>query len=371
MYTAFYGLKEKPFNLVADPGCFFMSAKHKTALTYLEYGLADGIGFILLTGEVGAGKTTIIKRFLKQVDSDVEVAVIFNTNVTAEQLLELILEELELRVPKRGKGACLDVLNQFLIAQYGLGRRVVLIVDEAQNLSQEALEEIRMLSNLQTEKASLLQIILVGQPGLRTRLQHPALTQLSQRIAVSYHLAPFNLEETTDYVCHRLKAAGSVNGDLFEPEAVAQVFQYSGGIPRAINILCDAALVYGFADELTKIDGHVIEQVVKDRQETGLPTTYQSGGNVQWQGENGADYSLNGRLLKRIEDLEQRMGQLADLVDGQITQQDAHVESYKDALIQRLENMVAQERKRADKLLVYYNVLRDRLKSRRKKKSKE
>ncbi|MBE9581532.1 MAG: AAA family ATPase [Proteobacteria bacterium] len=361
MYTKFYGFREKPFNIISDPGFLYMSAKHRMALTYLEYGFVDGIGFILLTGEIGTGKTTLIKQFLKQIGTDIEVAVIFNTNVTADQLLEMILEEFELEVPARGKGRYLDVLNQFLINKHGLGRRVVLIVDESQNLSHEALEEIRMLSNLQTDKALLLQILLVGQPALRTRLQHPSLAQLSQRIAVSYHLEPLNLEETKSYIAHRLKVAGAKNQELFKPEAVKLIFQYSGGTPRTINILCDAALVYGYADEAAAIEGEVIEHVVRDRQEIGFLTAAKSGEEVQVRSEESGGMEDRTGWVNRLESIEQQVFHLSSKVDWHIKEQEQRAESFKDTLVQRLETMLAEERKRTDRLLIQYNLLRDRL----------
>jgi general secretion pathway protein A len=358
MYTEFYGFQEKPFNIVPDPAFLYLSDKHRLALSYLEYGLMDGVGFILLSGEIGTGKTTLIKQLLTQLETDMEVAVIFNTNVSAEQLLELILNEFELKPEARGKASYLDTLNQFLISKHGSGHRVLLIVDEAQNLSQEALEEIRMLSNLQTDKDPLLQILTVGQPGFRTRLQHPSLAQLAQRIVVSYHLAPLNLEETRGYVSHRLKVAGGKDDQLFAPQAVERIFHHSGGIPRNINVLCDAALVYGYADELTSLDAQVIEHVVKDKQEVGLFVPTRVGEAIQGQG--GAAQA-NGNVLQRLEGLEQRVNQLSALLQQQIEANERRAESYQDTLVRKLGAMVNEERKRADKLLVHYNLLKMKL----------
>ena len=363
MYKEFYGFKEKPFSIISDPGFLYMSPKHRMALTYLEYGLMDGIGFILLTGEIGTGKTTLIKRLLKQIGGDIEVAVIFNTNVSANELLELILDEFELKSERHGKGSYLDTLNQFLIDKHAMGRKVLVIVDEAQNLSREALEEVRMLSNLQTDKASLIQILLSGQPALRNRLQHASLTQLSQRIAVSYHLGPLSLEETGSYISHRIKIAGGNSEKLFSTSAIEKLFECSGGVPRTINILCDSALVYGYADELTTIGEQVIEDVVQDRQETGIVIASGVEENVRLSPDS-ADGQDSG-LEKRVGNLEQQVNHLSAVVDWQIKRLERQTEDYKDTLVQRLEAMLSKERKQADRLLVRYNLLRDRLKTKK------
>lgn len=358
MYKEFYGFQEKPFHIVPDPGFLYLTAKHRTALTYLEYGLTNRIGFVVLTGEIGTGKTTLIKQLLKQISTDVEVAVVFNTNVSSKQLLELILYEFEIEVPAHGKAGCLDILNQFLIEKYALGKRTLLIVDEAHNLSMEALEEIRMLSNLQSYKDPLIQILLVGQPGLRTKLQHPLLAQLSQRIAVSYHLAPLSMKETKAYIAHRLRVAGCDNDKLFALQAVEQLFYHSGGIPRIINLLCDAALVYGYVDHLTTIDKSIIEHVVTDKQEFSLSAPSSIGDQIELPNDG---YQGNGRLLKRLESLEKRVNHLTALAKKQIEKHERRAEGYKDMLVHRLERMLSQERKRADKLLVYCNLLRKKL----------
>jgi len=272
MYEEFYGFREKPFSIVPDPSFLYLSSKHRQALTYLEYGLTDKIGFILLTGEIGAGKTTIIKHLLTKMNNNFETAVVFNTNVSPKQLLELILDEFEVDIPAgSGKVGCLEKLNQFLVERYALGHQALLILDEAQNLSQKTLEEVRMISNLHTGKDGLIQVVLVGQPELRKKLQSPSLTQLSQRIAVSYHLASLSLKETKEYIDHRLRKAGQKHRyQPFSEDALGQIFYHSGGIPRTINILCDAALVYGYADTMKTIEGHVVDHVVKDKQDLGI-----------------------------------------------------------------------------------------------------
>jgi putative secretion ATPase (PEP-CTERM system associated) len=368
MYLDFYGFRQKPFNLVADPGFLYMSSKHRLALTYLEYGLMDGIGFVLLTGEIGIGKTTLIRKLLSQVEKEVEIAVVFNTNVTSEQLLELILQEFEVETRSRRKAAHLDTLNQFLINKYGEGRRAVLIVDEAQNLSWSALEEVRMLSNLQTDQEPLLQIVLVGQPALRIKLQDSSLAQLSQRIAVSYHLSSLSFPEVKEYIAHRLQKAGAGEGEIFDLEAMKSIFDHSKGIPRAINIICDAALVYGYADELTCVGKQVIEQVIRDKSDVGLVPT----GVIQAEGLLPTESSRdNGHVLARLQNLEEKVSKLSGLVDCRVHTEEERAEKYKDRLIQNLERMLAQERKRNDKLVEMYQEMRFRLRSKTSEVKKE
>jgi general secretion pathway protein A len=282
--------------------------------------------------------------------------------------LELILQEFELKARGRRKAAHLDILNQFLINKYGEGQRVVLIVDEAQNLSAEALEEIRMLSNLQTDQEPLLQILLVGQPSLRMKLQNPSLAQLNQRVAVSYHLNSLNQQETKEYIFHRLRKAGREKGQIFKDNAIESIFRHSQGTPRAINTICDAALVYGYADELRVIDGKVIEQVMKDKEEIGLgPTCWVTE-------ENKAPVEKiqdNGHLTGRLQNLEEKVAKLSALIDWRIQNDDQRVERYKDKLVQNLETMLTEERKRNEKLVGMYHEMRFRLRSKTGEVKKE
>jgi len=367
MYKEFYGFREKPFNIVPDPSFLYLSAKHKLALSYLEYGIMDGINFILITGEIGAGKTTIIKQLLEQIGDNLDIATVFNTNVSSEQLLELILTDFEVDISVRSKVSYLEALNQFLIKKYAQGQRALLIIDEAQNLSQEALEEVRMISNLQTGKDPLIQIVLVGQPNLRDRLRQPSLAQFCQRIAVSYHLAPLSSEETDEYISHRLKKAG-LNSDEkpFTQEAVKKIFNYSAGIPRTINILCDAALLYGYADELKSIEVRVIEHVVKDKQELGVFNPYTIEQEAQC-----TDSQNNNDLLHRIESVEKKLNKLSGIVDWYVQRNEQKTESYKDNLIQKLEKMLAKEQKQNESLLLKNMILRNELKMEKVKAEKD
>jgi general secretion pathway protein A len=261
MYEEFFGLKERPFTLVPDPDYLFLGSQHKLARAYLEYGLKERLGFVVLTGEVGTGKTTLIKSLLREKEAGLRLGVLYQTSVEAEDLLDLLLKEFQIRGqlgPTRA--ARLGAFNQFLLSAHGRGEHVVLVVDEAQNLGPKALEELRLLSNLQTEKEPLLQVILVGQPGLRQRLRHPALRQLAQRVAIHYHLRPLDQDETKDYIRFRLARAGG--SGVFTASALDKLYEYTQGVPRRINTWCDLALVAGFAEGRHEIDAEFIDLVI-------------------------------------------------------------------------------------------------------------
>jgi len=261
MYEDFYGLKERPFTLVPDPDYLFLGSQHKLARAYLEYGIKERMGFVVLTGEIGTGKTTLIKSLLREKEATQRLGVLYQTSVEAEDLLDLLLKEFQIRGPLGGSRAVrLGAFNQFLLSSHGRGEHVVLVVDEAQNLGPKALEELRLLSNLQTDKEPLLQVILVGQPGLRARLRHPALRQLAQRVAIHYHLRPLDRDETKEYIHFRLARAGG--SGIFTASALDKLFEYTQGVPRRINAWCDLALVAGFAEGRHELDGEFIDLVV-------------------------------------------------------------------------------------------------------------
>jgi putative secretion ATPase (PEP-CTERM system associated) len=264
MYNHYYGFQEKPFSLTPDPHFLYLSTVHKRALAYLVYGLQDKKGFITITGEIGAGKTTIIQALIKQLDVNTTVARIINTNVSALQLLKMIIRDFGLEIDSESKENLLEKLNLFLLEQYSQGHNSVIIIDEAQNLDPSSLEEIRLLSNLETDKDKLLQIILVGQPELRITLSLPELRQLRQRITVSYHISPLTHDEVGEYIKHRLAVAGVKNREIFIPAAVEEIYQASGGIPRLINIVCDAALVTGYVKECEQITDTLINGVLNE-----------------------------------------------------------------------------------------------------------
>ncbi len=264
MYTEYFGLRAKPFELLPNSNILFPSRAHKRALTYLDYGIQSKAGFILLTGEVGSGKTTLIRTLLRRQDQGMVVSKVFNTRVSSEDLLRLISDDFSLPTEGKDRFALLRGLNDFLIEQFSHSRQALLIIDEAQNLSQQALEEIRLLSNLETDESKLLQIVLVGQPELRDLLSHPNLMQLRQRISVNCHLPPLSLDETSDYILFRLEKAGNRQAVSLSPEALSLVHATSRGIPRLINILCDYVLLDAFSMQTRHIDAELVRTVIRE-----------------------------------------------------------------------------------------------------------
>lgn len=264
MYEAFFNLKQKPFDLLPDPDFLFMSSSHKKVLSYLDYGIRERVGFILLTGEVGSGKTTIIRNLIKKNLSDVVLSKIFNTRVDSEQLIAMINDDFGLPVLNKDKITLLRELNLFLIDQFVKGNQPVLIIDEAQNLNHDLLEEIRMLSNLETDNAKLLQIILVGQPELRKTLASATLIQLRQRISINCHIQPLSRSEIELYILHRLETAGDRDAVSFFGDTIDIIFTFSRGIPRLINIICDFILLAAFAEETRAIDASMVLDIIGD-----------------------------------------------------------------------------------------------------------
>lgn len=264
MYEAYFKLSSKPFDLLPDPRFIYLSASHKKAQTYLDYGIRERSGFILLTGEVGSGKTTLIRNLLDRCYEHIVLSKIFNTRVSSEQLLAMINDDFGLEVQGKDKVALIRDLNDFLIAQYAAGNQPILIIDEAQNLSQDLLEEVRMLSNLEAANSKLLQIILVGQPELRTILSSPELRQLRQRININCHLQALSRAEIELYIIRRLEVAGNAAAVTFEPAAFDAIYRYCRGIPRLINIICDFLLFLAFAEETNVITVEMVSDVIGD-----------------------------------------------------------------------------------------------------------
>jgi putative secretion ATPase (PEP-CTERM system associated) len=264
VYEAFFNLRRKPFELLPNPEFLYPSRSHKKVLAYLDYGIREHSGFILLTGEVGTGKTTLIRQLIQKHLRDVLLARVFHTKVDSLHLLAMINADLGLETEDKDKPTLLRDLQDFLIAQYAKGRPVVLIIDEAQNLSPDVLEEVRMLSNLETENNKLLHIILVGQPELRRVLASPELLQFRQRIQIVCNIEPLSEDEVEHYIQYRLEAAGNKNAIELAPECFAIIHSYSRGIPRLINILCDYILLDAFANETRTVTAAAIQEIAQD-----------------------------------------------------------------------------------------------------------
>lgn len=264
MYLNFYNLNEKPFSVTADPNFLYLSKKHREAISHMQYGIEQRMGFLEITGEIGTGKTTICKALLNTLDEHTKTAFILNSNLSEIQILQAIVEDFGIKLKNKNKLTMLNELNKFLLEQIKLKNNVVLIVDEAQNLKPSLLEQIRLLSNLETEKEKLLQIILVGQPELKEKLLSPELAQLRQRIAIRYHISPLDRRELEAYIHHRLGIAGANNRDLFKEDAFDQIFKFSKGVPRLINIICDKGLLAGYAAEKKIISADMVRQCARE-----------------------------------------------------------------------------------------------------------
>lgn len=264
MYEKFYGFKDRPFSLTPDPDLFFASSKHEETLNRLLFAISERNGFTVITGEVGSGKTTVCRALLRQLDVTTKVALVFNTYLSRKELLTTILTDLGIEYKSTSKTHLLSALNQFLLEQLSRDVNVVLIIDEAQNLAPAVLEEVRMLSNLETEKEKLIQIVLIGQPQLREKLAHPKLEQFSQRIAMYYHLEALDHSETRDYIKHRLSKSGCKNEDMFSEEAIDRVYEYSNGIPRLINQACHSILIGGFLNETKEITEALVDEALEE-----------------------------------------------------------------------------------------------------------
>ena len=281
MYAQFFGLKQEPFSIAPDPRYLFMSERHREALAHLLYGLGGGGGFVLLSGEIGAGKTTVCRCFLEQIPRRCNVAYIFNPKLTVVELLQSVCTEFGIPAPPPGPGGgeptvknYVDPLNEFLLRTHAVGQNNVLIIDEAQNLSADVLEQLRLLTNLETNERKLLQIVLIGQPELRDMLARPELEQLAQRVIARFHLKALSRAETTQYIRHRLAIAGMSGATPFDAKAMRRIHQLARGIPRRINLLCDRALLGAYAEGRATVDLGVVEKAadeVFDRAERKPP----------------------------------------------------------------------------------------------------
>jgi general secretion pathway protein A len=264
VYLEYYGLKEPPFNITPNPRFLFFSAKHREAFNHLLYGIRERKGFVQLTGEVGAGKTTLCRALLDQLGENFSTALILNPVLDADQLIKAVAMELGLQVKGMDRLEAVAEINRFLLQQIEHGKDTVLIIDEAQDLTRELLEQVRLLSNLETDERKLLQIILMGQPELRDRLNEHSLRQLRQRITVRYHLNPLKHPEVGQYIHHRLQVSGANGAPYFTMPAVWRIFRYSHGIPRLINAVCDKCLLAGYVQQRDKIDYRMVGRAVRE-----------------------------------------------------------------------------------------------------------
>jgi general secretion pathway protein A len=367
MYEDYYGLTSKPFHITPDLDFLYLSHNHQKAITCLEYGVNEDTGIILLTGDIGIGKTTLIHHILTKFEDDYKVATIFNAN--SKQLLELIIEAFGLKVPLIGKAKTLKRIESGLEAMHANGQKPVIIIDDAQNLSQKALEEIRLLSNLQNQARMLVQIILVGQTEFKQKIEDPATAALVQRIGITYHIPSFNRQESEAYIAHRL---GVVDGSLeiFGVDALDLIFKITQGNPRTINLTCDHALVYGFADDQKIIDSRIIQQVVKDnpglgkikdhqedqhyaKTETTPTKHHQNEQTTNPSSKKGKPENWQQRIEGRLQNLEQLMAE------------------YNRELREVIKSMFEKERQKNDNLIMKYaqlesesNALRQKLAAR-------
>jgi len=303
MYQRFFGLRESPFNVNPYPRYIFQTKQIRDALAGLAYGIQNRKGFILLTGEVGTGKTTLLNRLLDWLHRQrVATAFIFNSQVTVEHLFDFIMADFEIPCESREKSQVLLKLNQWLLDRYRCGETTVLIIDEAQNLSLQVLEEIRLLTNLETSTQKLLQIVLTGQPELEEKLKLPQLRQLRQRITIRCRTSPLTLEETFGYIAERLRIAGATGEPIFSKEAIQTVHLYSQGIPRVINLLCEHALINAYVDHLRPVAADLVEEVAREFQldEMGSTSTLEPS--------NGSERNLND-VLEDLDELLERLRQ--------------------------------------------------------------
>ena len=272
MYTSFFGLNEKPFTITPDPRYLFMSERHGEGLAHLVYGVTESGGFIQLTGEVGTGKTTLVRTLLGQIPAEVDIALILNPQLTALEFLTAICEELGIALPedKGSTKALVDALNQHLLDAHARGRRTILLIDEAQNLAEDVLEQLRLLTNLETAKQKLLQIILIAQPELREKLSQNNLRQLAQRVTGRYHLEPLSRDESDKYIDHRLRVAGALT-EIFDTRARREVFRLSGGVPRVMNVICDRALLGAYSRESRTVNKRLVRRAATEVSGQPLP----------------------------------------------------------------------------------------------------
>lgn len=368
MYTEFFGLSAKPFELLPNPKFLYLSKGHRKALSYLQYGVQEHAGFTLLTGEVGSGKTTLVRDIINKISSDTTLAMIFNTRVDSQQLIGMINEDFGLEVEGKDKIILLRDLNDFLLSECSSGRQPIIIIDEAQNLSADALEEIRMLSNLEADSFKLVQIILVGQPELKQIIAKPSLRQLRQRISISCHLNPLNREETEEYIFHRLVTVGSRDCVFFKDGVFDMIYRFSGGIPRLINLICDFLLLSAFVEETHEIDIELVKDAVNELsfEEIQIPANVEGTERVS-SSRGAVPATLDDRLAQIEENyaklnasrsekeaILERLSSQGSILEYLINQQQSQFSQFDEQLkkissqIDRLRQMILVDGKRSE-----------------------
>ncbi|BBP02814.1 ATPase [Sulfuriferula plumbiphila] len=319
MYEAYYHLNAKPFQLSPDPRFFFGSKGHKRAMAYLEYGLSLGEGFIVITGEVGAGKTTLVRNLFKQLESEnIVAAQLVSTQLDADDTLRSVAASFGLEHEGINKSAILKNLEVFLLAAAQQGKRALLVVDEAQNLTPRAVEELRMLSNFQNNERSLIQSFLLGQPEFRNILQSQDMQQLRQRVTASYHLGPLDAIETRAYIEHRLRTVGWKGVPSFSDDAFETIYQFTGGIPRRINTFCDRLLLYGFLEEKIAFDSVAVKEVVEDLRHEVAHQDIPGAGMLRGNGASAdGGHGMPDDMLRlngRVEQMERSLNRILPIV---------------------------------------------------------
>ena len=319
MYLDHFGLSEPPFLLTPDPKFLYLSKAHSRAITFMEYALTNRDGFALITGEIGSGKTTLISKLLKGLDEDTIIARIYHTHVDSIEFLHALLDEFGVEKQGNTKVSLLNQINRYLLDAYSSNKKIILIIDEAQNLSEKLLEEIRLLTDLETNNEKLMNLILVGQPELNETLNQAKLEQLTQRIRFKFHIGPLSNDEMREYIHHRLKIAGA-NSEIFTEESMPLLYKYTGGIPRLLNAICDVALICGYAEGQNAVDESIVNIAIKE---------------LEWKPfEERYAYQEDEKQNRKIEhvDVSADFVAIEDKLNKFIREQDRHVEEMKHIL---------------------------------------